>query len=190
MQVDNHSSVILLIVRVCHAIYFSCVPVYHAIYLEHLTHKDLCEKMAALLSVHACQLKETYVQGPSGALSHTPGTTSVTVYLLVLMTCFSIHAHTFWWSKHVRVVLPMVDPVIDKYIDSAGIQVLVTDDVVQNFANESRYLIDAFQGSFRQRTSDHVLYITCFSSRASVHVLQITCFTARSCNGRSVSWEL
>ena len=76
VRCSDHA-IYLSCVPVYHAIYLSCVTVYHAIFLEHLTYKDLCEKMAALLSVHACQLKETYVQGPSGVLSHTLCTTSV-----------------------------------------------------------------------------------------------------------------
>lgn len=44
-----------------------CVfSVYHALYLDHLTCCDLKEKIATLFSVVISQVKEVFVQGPSG----------------------------------------------------------------------------------------------------------------------------
>lgn len=40
--------------------------VYHALYLEHLTSRELLEKLAKLYNVGASQIGELYCQGPSG----------------------------------------------------------------------------------------------------------------------------
>ena len=37
-----------------------------AVYLDSLTHADLCEKIASLFSIEPVQVIEMFVQGPSG----------------------------------------------------------------------------------------------------------------------------
>ena len=76
--------------RLCFSVHV-CVSVYMAVYLDSLTHTDLCEKIASLFSIETSQVIEMFVQGPSGI--HILITDDVRPELLYIYMCVRSGGH-------------------------------------------------------------------------------------------------
>ena len=69
---------------------FCSTTVYHAVYLETLSQRQLCDKLAALYAIGPTQIVEILLQGPSGILILVTNT----VGLLAPHYIYSLHLAT------------------------------------------------------------------------------------------------